>query len=153
MAYPQDAPHYHGRVVTVNPSTGRYTGLTAADPLYTNNSSLYTTPLVSTPQSAVALTVSGGATPSNTSAALDVHDASSLVLQIRNGNSTSLNVYVYTSPDDSVYDDISWSSCNLGANQEKSILISPGIYYMKVTVTNADAANTTTVTTKLTKRY
>ena len=34
MAYPQDAPHYHGRVVTVNPSTGRYTGLTAADPLY-----------------------------------------------------------------------------------------------------------------------
>ncbi len=36
MAFPEDAPHYHGRVVTVNPSTGRYTGLTATDPLYVN---------------------------------------------------------------------------------------------------------------------
>ena len=34
MAYPQDAPYYHGRIVTINPTTGRYTGLTAADPLY-----------------------------------------------------------------------------------------------------------------------
>ena len=106
---------------------------------------------IATPQSAVALTVSGGATPSNTSAAVDVHDAVSMSLQITNAASTSLNVYVYTSTDNSVWDDQSWASCNLGANQEKTISITGGVYYIRVTVTTADAANATTVTTKLTK--
>lgn len=102
-----------------------------------------------TPQAAVALTVSGGATPSNTSVGIDVSLAKTIGLQVQNGASTSLNVYVYASCDGVIYDDQSYASMNLGANQEKTLLVSPGPEYIRVTVTNADAVNTTTVTSKL----
>lgn len=105
-----------------------------------------------TPQNAAALTVSGGATPTNTSASIDVSDAVSLTLQVRNTDSTSLLIEVFTSPDDSVYDDKALASMVVTANQEATLLISPGVNYLRVKASNQDAANATVVTSKLSKK-
>jgi len=102
-----------------------------------------------TPQNAVALTVSGGATPSNTSGSIDCVGAIQLTLQVRNTLSTVLTASVYGSPDNSVFDDQAYASVVLAADQEKTIAIAPGPNYVKVTVVNGDAANATVVTTKL----
>jgi len=114
----------------------------------------YNQPAPETPQNAVSLTVSGGATPSNASGWYYIGGYYSIVLTVSNGNSTSLNAYVYTSPDNGVtVDNISYAAINLGASQIKSVPITPGPLYIRITVTNADASNATSVTSKLSRRY
>jgi len=101
-------------------------------------------------QEAVELTVSGGATPTNTSHEVRVAGAYAISIQARNGSSTDLDVEVYTSPDNVTYDDEVYASMNLGANKEKTIPVTVGPVYMKVKVVNNDNSNATTVTVKVT---
>lgn len=102
-----------------------------------------------TPQDNVSLTAAGGQTPSHTSPGYDVAGAKTIVLTVKNGNSTNLDVIVQTSWDGSNWDSEPYASVNLGANKTKTIPISPGPFFMRVYVENKDTVNSTTVTTKL----
>ena len=109
----------------------------------------YPKPEEYTPQNAVALTVSGGLTPSNLSAPIYVAHAESLYLQARNGASTNLTINILSSPDNTIFDDVAYTLMNMGANEEKSMLIAKGPVWITVQAVNGDAANATTITTKL----
>jgi hypothetical protein len=107
------------------------------------------------PQDAVDLTASGGATPSNTSGEIRVEDAASLALTVKHNlagsNSTNLDVYVYSSEDGVDFDTEPYVSLNVGAQQRKTIPITPGVRFIRVKVENKDTSNATTVTTYVTK--
>ncbi len=98
-------------------------------------------------QDAVALTASGGATPSDTSDFADLRGRRGLSLFAKNGASTSLTVSVYASPDNVNYDTAPIISFNLGANESITRPINGPVNYVKVTAVNGDAVNATSVTT------
>jgi len=102
-----------------------------------------------TPQDNVSLTASGGATPSNEGGKILIEEGGRLSLTVKNGASTNLDIEVFTSYDGEEWDTLPYASMNLGANQTKTIPITPGPRYFKVKVTNKDGTNPTTVTTKL----
>lgn len=102
---------------------------------------------------AVALTVSGGATPSVTSAAKDIAGVAYVTISALNGKSTSLDVLVYASYDNVTYDTLPYASMNIGANVNKTIALNPGPAYIKVTITNSDAVNASTVTVGVNLTY
>lgn len=101
---------------------------------------------VFTPQDNVSLSANGG---ENTSSVFDVSLADTIVLTAKNGNSNNLVVEVYSSWDGTNWDTVPYASMNLGANETKSLPVTPGIFYCKVKVVNNDTTNSTTVTTKL----
>ena len=94
---------------------------------------------------AEALTVSGGATPTALSAAVDVRGAQTITLQGRNTNSTVLTITAYSSLDGTNYDDTAYASMVLAASQEKTIPITAGVGYLKIYIANGDAVNATAV--------
>lgn len=100
-------------------------------------------------QDAVALTVSGGATPSDMSDPIDIRGMRTISLQIQNGDSTDLDIEVYTSmTEDGTYDNVVYASeSTLGADKNKTITITPGPNFMKIKLVNQDASNATAVTT------
>jgi len=106
-----------------------------------------------TPQDGVSLTVSGGATPSDTSDEIDVHGAHHLGLQVIHNypesDSTDLDVEVFGSMDGQIYDTEPYAKFNVGADKVKTWPVSPGPSRVKVKVTNNDASNATKVSTKL----
>jgi len=106
-----------------------------------------------TVQDGVALTVSGGATPSNTSGAKQVKMSDSILIQIENGDSTDLLVEVFASVDGSNFDTVAYASTSLGASETKSLAVTPGPHSIKIKVTNRDNSNATVVTTRLGRRY
>jgi len=107
------------------------------------------------PQDGVSLTVSGGATPSDTSLPVNVGDAASIALSTYHKHAESLSTNLETTviTGESRIDDFdteSYGAMALGANKKKTFPISPGPNYIKVKVENKDAANATKVTTILT---
>ena len=98
----------------------------------------------------LSLTVSGGATPSRETEAIDVRGFTSLALTIdhnRTGSdSTDLDTFVYSSPDGAVYDTTPLvTESALGAATVKTIAVTSGVCYVKIKVANEDAVNTTVV--------
>lgn len=102
---------------------------------------------------AVTLTVSGGATPSVTSTAVDIAGAAYVTISVLNGKSTTLDVIVYASYDNVTYDTLAYASMNVGANVNKTLALNPGPAYIKVKITNNDAANASTVTVGINITY
>lgn len=113
----------------------------------------YAQPEPLTPHSSVNLTEAGGSTPYNESSFFYVGDASSIVLTVSNGNSTDLDVEVYTSPDGEISDSEVYASMNLAANTVKSCPITAGPRYIKVKVINNDSSHSTVVTSKIFRRF
>ena len=98
----------------------------------------------------LSLTVSGGATPSLETEAIDVRGFASLALTIdhnRTGSdSTDLDTFVYSSPDGAVYDtEPLVTESALGASKVKTIAVTSGVSYVKLKVANEDAGNATKV--------
>ena len=101
------------------------------------------------PTSDVDLTVSGGATPSAQSVAMDTRGSRAVTLTIdhnlTDSDSTDLDAEVFTSYDGSKFDNEAYCSLNLGAGKVKSIPIAPGPAYIRWKITNNDAVNMTKV--------
>ena len=102
-----------------------------------------------TPTTDVALTASGGATPSAQSTVIDVRGSEAILFTVDHdlagSNSTNLDAVVYTSYDGTRFDTEVYASLNLGAAAVKSIPLTPGPSYIRWTVTNNDAVNATVV--------
>ena len=101
------------------------------------------------PTSDVELTVSGGATPSAQSEAIDLRGCRAVTLTIDHdltgADSTDLDAEVFTSYDGSKFDNEAYCSLNLGASKVKSIPLEPGPAYIRWKVTNNDGTNATRV--------
>lgn len=98
----------------------------------------------------LTLTVSGGATPSLETEAIDIRGFKVLTLTIdhnRTGSdSTDLDTFVYSSPDGTIFDTEAYTSHEtLGAAKVKTIAITEGVAYLKVKVENMDSENATKV--------
>lgn len=101
-----------------------------------------------TMQDAVALTVSGGATPSDLSDEVVVRGAQEVNIQAENGDSTDLDVFVYVSYQrGGNFTTEPYASMNLEADEISQIPLTPGIYGLKISVVNNDAGNATVVST------
>ena len=101
-----------------------------------------------TMQDAVALTVSGGATPSDLSDEVVVRGAQEVNIQAENGDSTDLDVFVYVShKKGGNFTTEPYASMNLEADEISQIPLTPGIYGLKISVVNNDAGNATVVST------
>ncbi len=102
-----------------------------------------------TPIIDVALTVSGGATPTAQSAAIDIRGSQAVIFTVDHAlagsNSTDLDAAVYTSYDGVRFDTEVYCSLNLSAGKVKSVPITPGPAYLRWAVTNNDAVNATSV--------
>jgi hypothetical protein len=105
----------------------------------------------------IALTVSGGATPSDTSNTLNVRGAQAIMLEVDHNQvgsaSTTMTASIFTSEDDSVWDNLAYVSLNLGAAQVKSIPVTVGMKYLRVYLLNNDAANATKVLPRVIVTY
>lgn len=102
------------------------------------------------PESDVSLTVSGGATPSAESEAVEVAGASELTVVFdhnRTGSdSTDIDLGLYTSLDGSEWDTEPFWGQNLGASSRKTYPVTPpNTRYVKWVATNNDAVNATAV--------
>ena len=105
------------------------------------------------PAAQISLTVSGGATPSDTSNFINVRGAKAIEVTMdhkrgvggADSASTSITLTVYTSPDGSKVDTEAYASMNLGAAKIKTIPVTPGMDYIQVGIVNGDAANATKV--------
>ena len=95
-----------------------------------------------------ALTVSGGATPSDTSDEFIVRGAQEVNIQAENGDSTDLDVFVYVSyRKGGNFTTEPYASMNIEADEISQIPLTPGIYGLKIKIVNNDAGNATVVTT------
>lgn len=101
------------------------------------------------PTSDVDLTVSGGATPTAQSEAIDVRGAKDILLTVNHNiagsDSTDLDAEVFASYDGTTFDNEAYVSMNLGASKVKSIPVARGPAYIRWKVTNNDASNATSV--------
>ena len=105
-----------------------------------------------TPQDEVALTAVGGAKPIDTSGEIVVEEGGKLALTVKNGDSTSIIVRIYTSPDGVNFDTEAYlTSGTLAANKTKTFHVDAGPRFFRVEAENKDAVNATVVTTKLTQ--
>ena len=101
-----------------------------------------------TPAAAISLTVSGGATPSDTSSEMNVRGARAIVVQIdhyqgalgADSASTDLDVIIY-SKSGSTFDMTAYASMNIATKTIASLNVTPGMESIKVYVLNGDAAN------------
>jgi len=84
---------------------------------------------------------------------LVVKDAEEIMLEMRNGASTSLDVLVFTSSDKKNYDTVPYISWNLGANSQLTRGITKGMKYLSVKADNKDTVNNSAVTIKLIIQY
>lgn len=103
----------------------------------------------------LSLTVSGGATPSRETEAIDVRGFTPLALTIdhnRTGSdSTDLDTFVYSSHDGVVFDtEPLVTESALGAAKVKTVTVTSGVCYVKLKVANEDAGNATKVKLTLT---
>ncbi len=91
---------------------------------------------------AVSLTATGGATPSATSASIDIAGATSVAVSVINGNSTSLDCIIYASYDGLVFDTLAFASLNVGATTNKTLVLAPGPSAIKIKILNNSATAT-----------
>ena len=101
------------------------------------------------PTTDVSLTVSGGATPTAQSEAIDVRGAKAVLLtlnhNITGSDSTDLDIEVFASYDGTTFDNLPFVSMNVGASKVKSIPIAIGPAYIRWKLTNNDGSNATEV--------
>lgn len=102
------------------------------------------------PESDVSLTVSGGATPSEESEAIEVAGISELAVVFdhnRTGSdSTDIDLELYTSLDGVGWDTDPFWGQSLGASKRKTFPVTPpNTRYVKWVATNNDAVNATAV--------
>lgn len=103
-----------------------------------------------TPEGDISLTVSGGATPSAESEAVEVAGASELTVVFdhnRTGSdSADIDLGLYTSMDGVGWDTEPFWSQSLGASSRKTYPVTPpNTRYVKWVATNNDAVNATAV--------
>lgn len=104
------------------------------------------------PAAEISLTVSGGATPSDTSDEIVVDGAVAIVVQAdhyrgafgADSASTDLDIIIY-SRSGTTYDMAAYASFNVGAATVASLNVTPGMDAIKVKIVNNDAANATKV--------
>lgn len=104
------------------------------------------------PAAEISLTVSGGATPSDTSNEIVVDGADSIVVQADHyrgeagagSPSTDLDIIIY-SRSGAAYDMAAYASFNVGAATIASLNVTPGMLAVKIKLVNNDAANATKV--------
>lgn len=98
--------------------------------------------------SAFALTVSGGATPNDTSDEVIVKGADQISIYGKCITSTNLDIEVYTTyKKGGDFTNKPYASMNLGAGESDQLPITPGMYGLKIKIINNDAANAATVDT------
>jgi len=102
---------------------------------------------------AVALTVSGGATPSATSTVIDIAGVKNMTISVINGKSTNLDIVVYCSYDGTTFDTLAYASMNVGASVNKTLAVNTGPAYIKIKIANNDAVNATITTVGLNLTY
>lgn len=101
-----------------------------------------------TMQDGFALTVSGGATPEDTSDEFVVRGAQEVNVQVENGDSTDLDVFVFVSfRKDGNFTTVPYASMNLGADESDQVPLQTGFHSVKIKIVNNDAVNATVVTT------
>lgn len=104
------------------------------------------------PAAEISLTVSGGATPTDTSDEMLVSGAKAIVVQADHyrgvagagSPSTDLDIIIY-SRSGTTYDMAAYASFNVGAATVASLNVTPGMDAIKVKIVNNDAANATKV--------
>jgi hypothetical protein len=84
-----------------------------------------------------------------TSAAADVRQAKGISMQFINSGSAVLVASVYTSPNNVVYDTLAITAVTLAATNVKTVVLSPGIGYVKVYAANSDSGSISLLTCNL----
>lgn len=101
------------------------------------------------PTTDVSLTVSGGATPTAQSEAIDVRGAKDILLtlnhNITGSDSTDIDIEVFASYDGVTFDNEPYMSMNVAASKVKSVPIATGPAYIRWKLTNNDVGNATEV--------
>lgn len=102
---------------------------------------------IESPFADVALTVSGGATPTVTSSEVECDGASRVFVVINNkGASTDLTAKIYKNYKIAgAYDTVPTKVINLANGEQTSVEIPAGFFGLKVKLENNDATNATTV--------
>lgn len=94
-----------------------------------------------------ALTVSGGATPNDTSDEVVVKGSDKVSVYALCATSTDLDVFVYVNyKKGGAYTTQPYASMNLGAGESDQLPLTPGMYGIKIKIVNNDAGNIATVT-------
>ena len=111
-----------------------------------------------TPETDVELTVSGGATPSAQSEAIDVLGAAEISLVVDHtltgSDSTDLDVEIFTSYDGSNWDTDAYATVKVGAGKQPAPtpITPPNVHSIRWKATNNDGANATKVKPVITIR-